>query len=142
MVEGLLDCDLFKLRFRRVEKWPAAGGKPYALDFIEPSAAHALMNGVVLTVDGKERLVLPACFSCDQLACSNQTFFICKPNSFACADSFVSSFETRYADNRADHKINLLVRGDTNRASLAVHNFNLAEPFRLEPLADFLRILL
>src|SRR5438445_10744923 len=60
MVQRLFDRNFFEVGFWRIEKRPAAGGKPNAFDLIDATAAHALMDGVVLAIDRQEWLALPA----------------------------------------------------------------------------------
>ena len=142
VVQSLFDRDTFELRFWRVQEWPAAGSEPDAFDLAHPSAAQALVQGVVLAIDGQERLALLARFPGDQLSSRDQAFFVGQPNFFAGAHRFVGGFEAGHANDRADHKIDLFVRGHAHRAPLPVDDLNVAQPFGLQLPADLLRILL
>src|SRR5579859_5215565 len=99
MIERLLDRDLLEFRLWRIEKRAAAGREPDALDFADPSATHALVHGVVLAIDGKQRLALAARLGGDQFTRGDQAFLVRETYGFAGAHGFVCRFESRNADN-------------------------------------------
>src|SRR5215831_3884415 len=55
MVESLLDGDAGEVAPRSVQEGPARRGKPDAMDFVAAPAPQALMDRVVLAVDGQKR---------------------------------------------------------------------------------------
>src|SRR5271157_4711346 len=67
MIESLLDGDVAEIFQRSIQERTAQGGKPDPLYLVAASAAHALVNGIVLAVNRQQRLALPAGFGGDQL---------------------------------------------------------------------------
>src|SRR5579863_4323252 len=57
MLEGLLGGDGGELVERELAERAARGGEPDGLDFIVSADAQALVDGVVLAVDGQDRHV-------------------------------------------------------------------------------------
>src|SRR5215471_10614710 len=107
-----------------MQKRSTGGGEPDALDFFHASAAHALMHGVVLAIDGQQRFVLSAGFGGNEFTRGDKTFFVGQADGFACLDRFVGSFESGYAHDRANNEINLWMRSHCDVAFRAVFYTN------------------
>ncbi len=75
-----------------MQKWATGGGQPDPLNFFHASATQALMDGVVFTVDGQQRLALAAGFGGDQFSGGNQALFVRKADGLAGAYGFVGGF--------------------------------------------------
>src|SRR6202453_1224832 len=76
MIERLLDRDGTELRRWSVQEWASGGGQPDALHLLHLATMKALMDGVMLAVDGQQRRTLFPSFGGDQLAGRNQAFLI------------------------------------------------------------------
>ena len=87
-----------------------------ALDLFHPPAPHALMHGIVLAVDRQQRNSAFLRFGGDQLTGRNQTFFVSEPESLSRPHRFVCGLETRYANDRTYHEIDVTMRCDPNRS--------------------------
>src|SRR5436305_15335732 len=116
MIQRLLNRDAVELRFWRVQEWTTRRGQPHGGDFLETSATHALMYGVMLAVDGKQRLALPASLAGNQLSSRHQTFFVSKPNRLPRPHSLVCSFQPSYANDRANHEVGIGMSCNFDRA--------------------------
>src|SRR5438045_1385279 len=122
MIEGLVNCDAFKITFRLSKKWSSGCSEPYGFDFIKASASHALMYSIVLAINWEQRLALTARLSGDQLAGSDQAFFISESDYLAGAHCFISGFKSCNPDDGTDHEISLRMRSNLNRSCWPVHN--------------------
>ena len=120
MIERLLHGNVGEVAARRVEKRTAGGGQPDALDFVAAAAAHALVNGVVLAVDGQQRLALAAGFGGDEIAGGDQAFLVGQADGLAGLDRFVGGFQSGDADDGADHEVGVGMGRDLHRAGRAV----------------------
>ena len=76
VIEENSDFGVFKKR-------SAGRGEPDALDLFHPSAAQALVDGVVFAVDGQQRLALAARFGGDQFSGGDQAFFVGQADGLA-----------------------------------------------------------
>ena len=83
MVQRLLDRDVGKIRLWRVKERSAGSGQPDALDFFHPAATQALVDGIVLAVDGQQRLALAAGLGGDQFSGGDQAFLVGQADCFA-----------------------------------------------------------
>ena len=75
-----------------MQKRSAGSSEPNALNFFDSPAPHALMDSIVLAIDGQQRLVLPASFGGNQFACGHQTLFVGQAYAFTCFDRFIRGF--------------------------------------------------
>src|SRR5690242_21653420 len=105
MIQCLFHRDAIEFRFRGIQEWSARGGKPDPLDLVEASATHALMDGVVLTVDGQQGLALLASFSRDEFSGGDQAFLVRQSDGFADFHGLVSRFQSRYSNDSTHHEI-------------------------------------
>ena len=94
-------------------------------NFFHPSAAQALVDGIVFAVDRQQRFALAAGFGGDQFARRDQAFLVGQPNGLAGLDGFVSGFESGHADNGADHKINVGMSSHIDGSGGAVYDFDI-----------------
>src|SRR5580704_15743808 len=136
MIERLLYRNGTELGARRIQKGAAGGGQPDAVYFLHAAAAQALVYGVVLAVDGQQRLALAARLGCNQLAGGDQTFFIGYAHYFSGFHRFVSCFQAGHAYDGADHEVGLREGRDPDRASSSVDDFDFAETGLLETCAE------
>ncbi len=132
MVQGLGHGDRRKLRLWCVKKWSSGGGQPDALDLFHPSPAQALVDGIVLAVDGQQRLALAACLGGDQFSGRNQAFLVGQPDRLPGLYRFVRGFEAGDTHDRADHKINFRMSRHPDSSGLAVNDFNALHSRRLQ----------
>src|SRR5262245_11273954 len=132
MIQRLLNRDGCELRARSIAKGSTRSCKPYAFDFFHPAATHALMNGVVLAVDGKKRDVSLARFGGDEFSGGDQTFFVRKAERFARADCFVGRFESGDSDDCADDEVDVGVSCDANGSRGTVYDFDVSKAFSLQ----------
>jgi len=140
MVQGFCHGKGSKFGFWGMQKRSARGRQPDALDFFHPPATQALMNCVVLTIDGQQRVTLAARFGRDQLSRRNQTLFIGQSDSLTRLHRFVGCFQSRYTDDRADYKVHFRMGCDAHISRRAVRNLNAGDAGRLEPGAQSVSI--
>src|SRR5882724_9783612 len=138
MVQRLRDRDAFKILLGSVQEWATAGSEPDFADFVDLSAAHALMHRVVLAIDRKQRLVVLARFGSDQLSSCDQTFLIGKPDALTGFHRFVGSLESRNADDGADNKIYFRMSSDFDRACSPLGDLDLFQSRSFQFLAKLL----
>lgn len=107
----------------------SGGGEPDAGHFVDgpvcadAAAAETLVDGIVLAIDGQERLALAAGFGGDEFAGHNQTFLIGQADGFASFDGLESGFEAGDADDGADDEIDIGMGGDADGSGCAVEDF-------------------
>ena len=140
MVQGLGHRDRRKLRLGCVKKWSAGGGQPDAFDLFHPSAAQALVDRIVLAVDGQKRFALAARFGGDQFSGRHQAFLVGQPDRLSRPYRFVGGFEPGHADDRADHEIHIRMSGHPHGSGRAMHHFNVLHSGSLQPGAQNFRI--
>ena len=86
----------------------------------------ALMDRVVLAVDGQQRLALAARLGRDQIAGGDQAFLVRQADGLAGFDGFVGGFQSGDAHDSADHEVGIGMGGDFHRAGRAMQDFNFA----------------
>src|SRR5947208_7103640 len=123
MIQRLGNSDTGKFGYRSIQKRSARSGEPDTADFSHPTTAQALMDGIMLAINRKKRLALPAGFGGDEFSGSYEAFFVGKTHGFSRFDGFVSGFQPRNAYDRADHEIAFRMSSDCDRSACAVHNF-------------------
>src|ERR1700733_3899806 len=111
MVERELDGDGCEFGTRRVEERSAGRGQPNALDFFHPSAAKALMDGVVPAFDRKKGLALAASLCGNQFSGGDHALFVRQSQALSCANRFVGGFKSRNADDGANYEVNAGMSG-------------------------------
>ena len=70
---------------------------------------------------------MPARLSGNQLSGGDQAFLVGYPDSLSGFDGFVSGFESRDADDGADHEIEILMRCDMHEARRAENHVNVVD---------------
>ena len=115
---GVLEClgggDVFEVGGGGIAEGATGGGEPDLLDLGRGATAHALVNGVVLGVDGEEGDVVLFCCGDDEFAGGDETFLVGEADGFSGADCGVGGFETGYADDGGDDEVDLGQGGDVN----------------------------
>ena len=101
-------------------------------DFGGGSSAHALVDGVVLGVDGKEGHVVFFCGGDDEFAGGDEALLVGEADGFAGADSGVGGFEAGDSDDGGDDEVDFGKGGDMNAAGGAVEDFDVGDAFGFE----------
>src|SRR5437016_2051290 len=123
MIQRLGNSDIGKFGYRSIQKRSARSGEPDAADFIHPTTAQALMDGIMLAIDRKKPLALPAGFGGDELSGGYEAFLIGKTHGFSRFDGFVSGLEPGNTNDRANHEIGFGMSSDCDGSACAVDNF-------------------
>ena len=124
MFEGLGGGDVVEVGERGVAEGATGGGEPDLFDFGGGSAAHALVDGVVLGVDGEEGYVVFFRGGDDELACGYEALLVGEADGFAGVDGGVGGFEAGYADDGGDDEVDFGQGGDVDAACGAVEDFD------------------
>ena len=127
VLERLGGGDVVEVGERGGAEWAARCGEPYLLDFGGFAAAHALVDGVVLGVDGQEGDVVLAGGLEDEVAGGDEAFLVGEADGFAGADGGVGGFEAGDADDGGDDEVDLGQGGDADGAGGAVDDFDVGE---------------
>jgi hypothetical protein len=115
---------MFEVGERRVAEGAAGGGEPDLFDFGGRAAAQALVDGVVLGVDGQQRDVVLAGGGEDEVAGGDEAFLVGEADGLAGADGGVGGFEAGDADDGGDDEVNFGQSGDADGAGGAVDDFD------------------
>ena len=110
-----------------VAEGATGGGEPDLFDLGWRAAAHALVDGVVLGVDGEEGDVVLVCGGDDELAGGDEALLVGETDGFAGADCGVGGFETGYADDGGDDEVDFGEGGDADGAGGAVEDFDVGD---------------
>src|SRR5438270_1223775 len=94
MIQRLGNSNIGEFGYRSIQKRSARSGEPDTADFIHPATAQTLMDGIMLAINWKQRLALPAGFGSDELSGSYKAFLIGNIHGFSRFDGFVSGFES------------------------------------------------
>ena len=132
VLEGLRRGDVVEVGERRVAEGATGGGEPDLLDFGGGAAAHALVDGVVLGVDGEEGDVVLAGGGDDELAGGYEALLVGEADGLAGADGGVGGFEAGYADDGGDDEVDFGQGGDADGAGGAVDDFDAGDAGGLE----------
>src|SRR5271170_7349436 len=92
------------------------GGEPDLFDFSGGSSAHALVDGVVLGVNGEESDVMLFRGGDDEFAGGYEALFVGQADGFPSADCGVGSFEPGYSDDGGDYEVDFGEGGDVDAA--------------------------
>ena len=128
VLQRLRRRDVLELAERCRAEGAARGGQPYLLHLAWPSAAQALVDRVVLGVDGQQGDVALARGGEDELAGGDQTFLIGEADSRAGADGGIGGFEAGDTDDRRDDEVGLGQSGDVDSARRAEDDFGAVWP--------------
>ncbi len=101
------------------------------------AAAQALVNGVVLAVDGQQIDVVLAGRGEDEIARSDEAFLVGQTDGLAAQNGCIGGFEPRDADDRRDDEVGLRKRGHANRSRCAVDDFDSGDSCGLELRCEF-----
>ena len=110
-----------------VAEGATGGGEPDLLDFGGGSSAHALVDGVVLGVDGEEGDVVFFCGGDDEFAGGDEALLVGEADGFAGADCGVGGFEAGYSDDGGDDEVDFGQGGDVDAAGGAVDDFDVGD---------------
>ena len=124
VLEGLGGGDVVEVGERGVAEGAAGGGEPDLFDFGGGAAAEALVDGVVLGVDGEEVDVVLAGGGEDEVAGGYQAFLVGQADGLAGEDGRVGGFEAGYADDGRDYEVDFGEGGDADGAGGAVDDFD------------------
>ena len=94
-----------------------------SLDFTVVAHAHALVNRVVLAVDGQDRDVAFAGRGSQDFPGRHHAFFVRQPDRLPGEDRGMRGFKSGYANDRGDHKIRFGMRGAGDGPFAAVDDF-------------------
>ncbi len=83
------------------------------------------MDRIVLTIDREQWLALAASFRSNEFTCGDQALFIGKADCLAGLHRFVSGFESRHTNNRADDEVGLEMGCHTNCSRSAVSDLDI-----------------
>src|SRR5580704_12192977 len=125
--EGLLRGDVVEGGERGVAEGATGGGEPDLLHFCRRSAAHALVDGIVLGVNGEEGYVVFLCGGDDELAGSDEALFVGEADGLAGADCGVGGLEAGYTDDGGDDEVDFWESGDVDASGGAVEDFNVGD---------------
>ena len=87
----------------------------------------ALVDGVVLGVDGEEGYVVFAGGGDDELAGGYEALLVGEADGFAGADGGVGGFEAGYSDDGGDYEVDFGEGGDVDGAGGAVDDFDVGD---------------
>jgi hypothetical protein len=124
MLEGLGGGDVFEVGERSVAEGASGGGKPDLLDLGGGAAAEALVDGVVLGVDRKERDVVLASGFEDEVAGGDEALLVGEADGLAGEDGGVGGFEAGNADDGGNDEAGGGKGGYADGAGGAVRDFD------------------
>jgi hypothetical protein len=127
---------VIELLDRRIAERAAGSREPDLLHLAGRAAAHRLVDGVVLGVDGQERNVPGAGGRDDQVAGSDEALLIGEANGFAGLDGRVGGLKARNANDRGDDELNLWMGRDCDRARGRALDFDSGNVFGFEAGAE------
>ncbi len=105
VLEGLGGGDVLEVGEGGVAEGASGGGEPDLTDLGWGSAAHALVDGVVLGVDGEQGYVVLVGGGDDEFACGYEALLVSEADSLAGFDGGVGGFESGYSDDRGDYEV-------------------------------------
>ncbi len=124
MLEGLGGGDVGEVGGGGVAEGATGGGEPDLFHLGGRAAAHGLVDGVVLAVDGQEGYVVGAGGGDDEVAGGDEAFLVGEADGLAGEDGGVGGFEAGDADDGGDDEVDVGVRGDGDGAGGAVEDFD------------------
>ncbi len=123
MFEGLRGGDVLEVCKWGVAKGATGGGEPDLFDLVGGAAAEALVDGVVLGVDGEEIDGVLAGGGEDEIAGGDEALLVSEADGFAAEDGGVGGFEAGDADDGGDDEVGVGMGGYADRAGCAVDDF-------------------
>ena len=109
---------------RQLAERPAGGRQPDGLDLRVRADAHALVDGVVLAVDGQDGHVALAGGGGEDFAGRHHALLVGQADRLAGKDGRVGGFKAGDADDGRDHKVGFGQGGAGDRACGAVDNLD------------------
>src|SRR3984957_7638262 len=103
--EGLGRGDVLEVSEGGVAEGATGGGEPDLPDLLRGSAAHALVDGVVLGVDGEQGYVVLLRGGDDELACGYEALLVGDAYGLAGLYCGVGGFEAGYAYDGGDYEV-------------------------------------
>jgi hypothetical protein len=124
VLERLLGGDVGELVQRQLAERPAGGREPDGLDLSVRADAQALVDGVVLAVDGQDGDVALAGGGGEDFAGGHHALLVGQADGLAGQDGGVGGFEAGDADDGRDDEIRLGQGGAGDGACGAVDDFD------------------
>src|SRR5579863_10335099 len=124
VLEGLLGRDGCELIERELAERAARGGEPDGLDFVVGAGAQALVDGVVLAVNGQDRDAEAAGSGGEDFAGGDHALLVGEADGLSGEDSGVGGFETGDADDRGDDEVDVWQCGAGDGAFGPVRDVN------------------
>src|SRR4029077_4948535 len=141
---GMFQClfyrDRSKLGLWRAQERTARRSQPDALNFLDSSAAQALMDCIVFGINGQDWLTPLPCLRGDQFSGRNHAFLIGQSDRLPRPDGFVSGFQAGYTDDGANHKISFRAGRYPYRSLCSVNDLDFLETRNFEPGTKNLRV--
>jgi hypothetical protein len=123
VLQRLLGGDGSELSEWKLAERPARSREPDGLDFSVRADAQALVDGVVLAVDGQDGHVALAGGGGEDFAGGHHALLVGQTDGFAGQDGSMRGFEAGNAYDGGDHKIGIGMRGAGDGAFGAVDHF-------------------
>src|ERR1700691_5223803 len=140
MIERLLDRDGTELRRWSIQEWASGGGQPDALHLLHLATTKALMDGVMLAVDGQQRRTLFPSFGGDQLAAPNKAFLIGSPPGLSRLNRFIGPLKPSHANDSADYEVNVRMGCYLHCTRRSMNHFDFAKASLPEAGAQYIGI--
>src|SRR6516165_8579595 len=94
MIQGLFHRDIGEMALGGMQEGATGSREPDSVNFVAASAAQTLVDGIVLGVNGEERLALLVSFGDDEVASGDQALLVGYSDGLSRLNSFVGSFES------------------------------------------------
>src|SRR5215469_12022312 len=124
VLERLRRRDVFELGEWCVAERAARGGEPDLADLARLASAEALVDGVVLAVDGQEAYAAFAGGGQDEIAGSDEALLVGEPDGLTGEHRGVGGLESGDTDDGGDDEAGLGERGDADGACGAVDDLS------------------
>ncbi len=132
MFEGLGGGDAVEVGEGGVAEGAPGGSEPDLLDFGGGAGAEALVDGVVLGVDGEEGYVVLAGGGEDEVAGGYEAFFVGEADGFAGQDGGVGGFEAGHSYDGGYDEVDGREGGAADCAGGAVDDFDAGDAVLFE----------
>ena len=136
VLERLRGRDVVEVCERGVAEGAAGGGEPDLLDLVGCAAAQALVDGVVLGVDGQQVDTAFACGREDEVAGGDEALLVGEADGLAGENCGVGGLEAGDADDGGDDEVGLGQRGDADGSGGAVDDFGAGDSGGLQARAE------
>jgi len=137
VLERLFGSDGGELRQRQLAEGPAGGRQPDGLHLGVRADAQALMDGVVLAVDGQDGHVARAGRRSEDFAGGDHALLVGQADGLAGQDRGVRGFQACDADDGRDDKVRLRQRGAGDSPLSSVDGLDATDAGRFEPGGEF-----